>query len=160
MVVGLLSHLSMFQTIRDANHTIYAALDLLQSLSPPCRILLRTAELPRPYDLKNGVSVPPQQHVEYEQMWGRGKLRLGLRRSMMLNEMARRAARAAGVAIVEGEAFTAPALHLHADNLHPYCKVSGRTNAFKFSCCASMCCWCADVAALLQEEHHTRPLPR
>jgi|LauGreDrversion4_2_1035121.scaffolds.fasta_scaffold550405_1 hypothetical protein len=124
MVVGLLSHLSMFQTLRDANETIRIALGRLQSLSPPCRVLLRTAELPKAFDVKDGVAVPPQQHAKYEQMWGRGKLRLGLRRSMMLNELARKAAEAAGVAVVEGEAFTAPALHLHADNLHPYCKVS------------------------------------
>lgn len=123
MVVGLLSHLSMFQTLGDANETIRSALHHLRSLSPPCRILLRTAELPKAYDMKNGVAVPPQQHAVYEQLWGRGKLRLGLRRSMMLNEAARVAAAAAGVDVVEGDVFTAPALHLHADNLHPYCKV-------------------------------------
>jgi hypothetical protein len=122
MVVGLLSHLSMFQTLRDANETIHSALHLLQSL--PCRILLRTAELPRPYDLKNGVAAPPQQHSQYEKLWGRGKLRLGLKRSVRLNEMARKAAAAAGADVVEGDAFTAAALHLNSDSLHPYCKVA------------------------------------
>ncbi len=124
MVVGLLTHLSMFQTLRDVNETISSALRDLQRLPLPCRLLLRTAELPKAYNVKDGVSIPPQQHSLYEDLWGRGKLRLGLRRSIMVNEMARRAAAAAGVEVVEGEAFTAAALHLNADNLHPYCKVS------------------------------------
>ena len=124
MVVGLLSHLSMFQTLRDVNETVRAALRALKTLPLPCRILLRTSELPKAYDVKGGVSIPPQQHSLYEALWGKGKLRLGLKRSSMVNEIARIAAAAAGVEIVEGEAFTAAALHLNADNLHPYCKVS------------------------------------
>ena len=123
MVVGVLSHLSMFQTLRDANETIRSALNHLRTLPLPCRILLRTAELPKAYDVKDSASIPPRQHADYEQLWGRGKLRLGLRRSLMLNEIARQAAAAAGVEVLEGEVFTAAALHLNADNLHPYCKV-------------------------------------
>jgi hypothetical protein len=124
MVVGLLSHLSMFQQLRDANETIRSALSHLRALPLPCRILLRTAELPKAYDVKDGVSIPPRQHADYEQLWGKGKLRMGLRRSLMLNEIARQAAADAGVEVLEGEAFTAAALHLNADNLHPYCRVS------------------------------------
>jgi hypothetical protein len=124
MVVGLLSHLSMFQTLHDINETISSALRGLKALPLPCRLLLRTAELPKAYNLKDGVSTPPQQHSHYEDLWGKGKLRLGLKRSIMVNEMARRVAAAADVEVVEGETFTAAALHLNSDNLHPYCKVS------------------------------------
>jgi hypothetical protein len=124
MVVGLLSHLSMFQTLLDVNETIRSALHSLKALPLPCRILLRTSELPKAYDMKDGVTIPPRQHSLYESLWGKGKLRLGLKRSIMVNEMGRAAAAAAGVDVVEGEVFTAAALHLNADNLHPYCKVS------------------------------------